>query len=69
MDLVTGKSWKLSMAHNNRADLVPRYYGPSVDGQIIRDLPSNEFKQGHFSKIPLIVDRDGFEGKHHPDFL
>lgn len=34
------------------------YYGPSVDGVAIRDLPSNEFKQGHFTKVPLIVNRD-----------
>ncbi|OQO08698.1 hypothetical protein B0A48_06568 [Cryoendolithus antarcticus] len=38
------------------------YYGPSVDGNIIRDLPSNEFKQGHFTKVPLLVDHDGYEG-------
>lgn len=36
------------------------YYGPSVDGDAIRDLPSNEFKQGHFTKVPLLVDH----GKH-----
>jgi carboxylesterase type B len=38
------------------------YYGPSVDGDIIRDLPSNEWKQAHFTKVPLLVDRDGYEG-------
>ena len=38
------------------------YYGPAVDGEIIRDLPSNEFKQGHFSKVALLTDHDGFEG-------
>ncbi|KZP00029.1 alpha/beta-hydrolase [Calocera viscosa TUFC12733] len=38
------------------------YFGPSVDGQIIADLPSNEFKQGHFAKVPLLVNRDGYEG-------
>jgi len=38
------------------------YYGPSVDGQYIRDLPSNEFKRGHFTKVPLLVDHDGYEG-------
>ncbi|TKX18785.1 hypothetical protein C1H76_9046 [Elsinoe australis] len=38
------------------------YYGPAVDGDAIRDLPSNEFKQGHFTKVPLLVDRDGYEG-------
>jgi len=38
------------------------YFGPAVDGEIIRDLPSNEFKQGHFTKVPLMVNRDGYEG-------
>jgi len=38
------------------------YYGPAVDGDIIRDLPSNEFKQGHFTKVPLLTDHDGYEG-------
>lgn len=38
------------------------YFGPSIDYIAIRDLPSNEFKQGHFSKVPLLVDHDGYEG-------
>jgi carboxylesterase type B len=38
------------------------YYGPSVDGDVIRDLPTDEWKQGHFTKVPLLVDRDGYEG-------
>ncbi|PNS20113.1 Secreted lipase [Sphaceloma murrayae] len=38
------------------------YYGPAVDGDSIRDLPSNEFKKGHFTKVPLLVDHDGYEG-------
>ncbi|KAF2102205.1 alpha/beta-hydrolase [Rhizodiscina lignyota] len=38
------------------------YYGPTVDGTVVRDLPSNEYKQGHFTKVPLITDREGFEG-------
>lgn len=33
-----------------------------MDGDVIRDLPSNEWKQGHFTKVPLLVDRDGYEG-------
>ena len=33
-----------------------------MDGDIIRDLPSNEFKMGHFTKVPLLVDHDGYEG-------
>lgn len=38
------------------------YYGPAVDGEIVQDLPSNEFKKGHFSKVAMLVDRDGYEG-------
>lgn len=38
------------------------YWGPSIDGEAVRDLPSNEFKQGHFTKVPLIVNRNGYEG-------
>ncbi|KAJ5815254.1 hypothetical protein N7474_007031 [Penicillium riverlandense] len=38
------------------------YYGPYVDGTVIRDLPSEEFKQGHFAKVPLLVNREGYEG-------
>ncbi|KAF2436882.1 alpha/beta-hydrolase [Tothia fuscella] len=37
-------------------------YGPSVDGDIIRDLPSREFKRGAFSSVPLLINRDAFEG-------
>jgi len=28
----------------------------------IRDLPSNELKQGHFTKVPLLVDTEAYEG-------
>lgn len=38
------------------------YFGPYVDGSIIRDLPSNEFKLGHFAKVPLLTSREGYEG-------
>jgi hypothetical protein len=38
------------------------YFGPAVDGKIIQDLPSVEFSKGHFSKVALLVDRDGYEG-------
>ncbi|KAK4891690.1 hypothetical protein LTR27_009698 [Elasticomyces elasticus] len=41
------------------------YYGPSVDGDVIRDLPSNEFKRGHFTKVPLLTNRDGYEGYNY----
>lgn len=38
------------------------YFGPSVDGHVIRNLPSQEFKQGHFAKVPMLVDHNGYEG-------
>jgi carboxylesterase type B len=38
------------------------YFGPSVDGHVIRALPSQEFKQGHFAKVPMLVDHNGYEG-------
>ncbi|EMC98112.1 hypothetical protein BAUCODRAFT_32113 [Baudoinia panamericana UAMH 10762] len=41
------------------------YYGPAVDGYVIRDLPSNEFKRGHFTKVPLLTNRDGYEGYNY----
>jgi len=37
-------------------------YGPLVDGNIIRDLPSREFLAGHFTKIPMLMDHEGYEG-------
>jgi carboxylesterase type B len=38
------------------------YFGPTVDGNIIRQLPSQEFLQGHFTPVPMLVDRDEYEG-------
>ncbi|KAK4503862.1 hypothetical protein PRZ48_004777 [Zasmidium cellare] len=38
------------------------FFGPYVDGSVIRDLPSNEFKLGHFAKVPLLTSREGYEG-------
>lgn len=38
------------------------FYGPSVDGEIIRQLPSQEFKQGHFTRVPLFVNHNAYEG-------
>ncbi|KAF2661107.1 alpha/beta-hydrolase [Lophiostoma macrostomum CBS 122681] len=38
------------------------YYGPYVDGSVIRDLPSREFRAGHFSKVPLWLDHAKYEG-------
>ncbi|CAN6675169.1 hypothetical protein TRVA0_102S00100 [Trichomonascus vanleenenianus] len=37
-------------------------YGPVVDGNLIRDLPSEAFRSGRFHHVPLLVDRAGLEG-------
>ncbi|KAK5764617.1 hypothetical protein LTS12_005117 [Elasticomyces elasticus] len=38
------------------------WYGPTVDGKHIRDFPSRELENGHFTKVPLLVDTEGYEG-------
>ncbi|KAL2821669.1 Alpha/Beta hydrolase protein [Aspergillus granulosus] len=38
------------------------YYGPYVDGNVVRQLPSQEFKQGHFSQVALLVNHELYEG-------
>lgn len=38
------------------------YYGPIVDGDIIREYPSIAFAQGRFSRVPLLTNREGYEG-------
>ena len=38
------------------------YYGPTIDGNYIRDLPSREMQAGHFAKVALLTTRDGNEG-------
>jgi carboxylesterase type B len=38
------------------------YYGPYVDGELVRDLPSREFMAGHFARVPTLVSREGYEG-------
>jgi carboxylesterase type B len=43
------------------------YYGPTVDGDIIRDYPQKEFGAGHFSKVALLTDHSTFEGMYNPN--
>ncbi|KAL1957344.1 hypothetical protein VTO42DRAFT_6133 [Malbranchea cinnamomea] len=38
------------------------YWAPAVDGRTIRDYPLKEFRNGRFSKIPVLVDHDAYEG-------
>lgn len=37
-------------------------FGPVVDGRFLLELPNLAFQLGHFYDVPLIVDRDGYEG-------
>jgi carboxylesterase type B len=38
------------------------YYGPIVDGRFIRELPDQAYKYGRFYDVPLLMDRDEYEG-------
>lgn len=38
------------------------WFGPVVDGEFLRDLPDIAFKKGDFYKVPVLADRDGYEG-------
>ncbi|OCK73895.1 alpha/beta-hydrolase [Lepidopterella palustris CBS 459.81] len=38
------------------------WFGPVVDGTFVRNLPDQEYKLGNFFKVPLIVDREAYEG-------
>jgi len=38
------------------------YWAPSVDGDIIRDLPSQAFKRGAISFVPMLTNHAKFEG-------
>ncbi|KAI1863342.1 uncharacterized protein JN550_009662 [Neoarthrinium moseri] len=38
------------------------YWGPVIDGHIIRGHPFSEFRKGHFTKVPTLVTRNGYEG-------
>lgn len=38
------------------------YWGPVIDGEVIRDHPLEELRNGHFTKVPIIVDHNFDEG-------
>jgi carboxylesterase type B len=38
------------------------YYGPVVDGDFIRELPSIAFASGRFTHVPILINRDSDEG-------
>ncbi|KAF7553050.1 hypothetical protein G7Z17_g3908 [Cylindrodendrum hubeiense] len=38
------------------------YWGPVIDGNIIRANPEEEFRDGHITKVPVLVDRNFDEG-------
>lgn len=38
------------------------WFGPVVDGEFLKSLPDEAFKKGEYYKVPLLVDREGYEG-------
>ena len=40
----------------------PRWFAPSVDGNVLPDTPENLLLQGKFSKVPFIVGQTKDEG-------
>ncbi|KAH7374054.1 Alpha/Beta hydrolase protein [Cadophora sp. MPI-SDFR-AT-0126] len=45
------------------------YWGPYVDGTIIRDSLINDFRNGHFTRVPVMVDHSLYEGALFSNFL
>lgn len=61
LNSATKKAFAIGWAHGHYG------YGdfwvtPTVDGEVIKELPSNAFKNGHFSKVPLLTDHSSWEG-------
>lgn len=54
---------KVLNASNSDTGFGDFYWGPVVDYEFLRELPSEAFKQGHFYKVPLLVDHDQYEGE------
>lgn len=59
--LATRQSYELSY---NSGDFAygTYYWGPAVDGHILQERPLEAFSQGHFHKVPILINRDGNEG-------
>ncbi|KAH8555976.1 Carboxylesterase [Umbelopsis sp. PMI_123] len=38
------------------------YYGPVIDGDFIKELPSKAFASGRFTHVPILTNRDSDEG-------
>lgn len=43
------------------------YYGPVIDGNFIRELPSAAFASGRFTRMPILIDRESDEGNIFSD--
>ncbi|KAF5515964.1 Lipase 1 [Colletotrichum siamense] len=57
------RAWKTAL---NAAETVYGlfYYGPTIDNDAVMDLLARQFKAGNFTKVPVLVDRDMFEGPY-----
>ncbi|CAI0655494.1 unnamed protein product [Colletotrichum noveboracense] len=57
------RAWKTAL---NEAETVYGlfYYGSTIDNDAVMDLPARQFKAGKFTKVPVLVDRDMFEGPY-----
>ncbi len=42
----------------------PRWFAPTVDGEVLPDTPENLLLQGKFSKVPFIVGQTKDEGAY-----
>ncbi|ORY01839.1 Alpha/Beta hydrolase protein, partial [Clohesyomyces aquaticus] len=61
-ELIHGQHAALQSAYGRHYGYGDFWFGPTIDGDIIRDLPSNEFKKGYFSKVPFLTNRASYEG-------
>ena len=39
---------------------------PVIDGEIIKEPPTDAFRGGRFSKVPMLTTHSSAEGKHIP---
>jgi hypothetical protein len=50
-DLIKAQQAATSAAYPQYYEFGDFYFGPTIDGKIVQDLPSKEFQRGHFTKV------------------